>query len=171
MTTHAVRRHHSTGNQAGLTMLELIVAGIVAAIVGLAVMSLYISSLDAWDTAGSRLTLQRGADIAVERIVADVRRGSHVDIGSGGTAMTIYRTTAYGDSAIVSYQLVGDQVTNSFGTVLVDKATALSFASPNGVKVSVSLDLLDDRGTSGTTADDTSIHVASTGVCRNRFVF
>jgi Tfp pilus assembly protein PilE len=164
---------HRSGRrrEAGLTLLELLVAGVAAAIVALAVMSMYISSMQAWGTAGSRLSLQRAADHAVERVLSQIRRGSRVVITSGGAAMSIYRTTASGDSLIVSYSVVSGALTSSAGVVLADKVTAVQFTSGNGVKVGVELDLYDNRGTTGVTGDDMSIHVASTAVCRNQSLY
>lgn len=157
--------------EAGLTVLELLVAGIAATIVALAVMSMYLSSMQAWGTAGSRLSLQRGADHAVERILGEIRKGSRVVITSGGTAMAIYRATASGDSLMVSYSVVNGELMSSAGVTLVDNVTAVQFTSGNGVKVGVELDLYDNRGTTGVTGDDMSIHVASTAVCRNQSLY
>jgi hypothetical protein len=167
------RYQHPIGRrrEAGLTLLELLVAGVAAAIVAVAVMSMYLSSMQAWSTAGSRLSLQRGADYAVERILGEIRKGSRVVVGSGGTSMAIYRATASGDSLMVSYSVVNGQLRSSAGVVLVDKVTALQFTSGNGVKVGIELELYDNRNTTGVTGDDMSIHVASTAVCRNQSLY
>jgi hypothetical protein len=152
-------------------MVELLIAGVAAAIVAMAVMAMYLSSMQAWGSAGSRLSLQRGADYAVERILGDIRKGSRVVIGSGATSMSIYRATVSGDSLMVSYSLVNGELRNSAGVVLVNKVSSLQFASGNGVKVGVELELYDNRGTTGVTGDDLSIHVASTSVCRNQSLY
>ena len=121
------------GNAAGLTLMELMVAAIVAAIVLLAVVTMYITSMQAWDRSGARLALQRSAAMALDRVIFDVRHGSRVEIGSGPTSMTIFRTTSAGtDSTLAVYTLIGDQLTNQHGTVLVDKITSLEFTSTNG---------------------------------------
>ncbi|MBM3307353.1 MAG: hypothetical protein FJY74_03420 [Candidatus Eisenbacteria bacterium] len=157
--------------EAGLTLVELTIAGVASSVVALAVIAMYLSSMQAWGTAGSRLALQRGADHAVERILGDIRRGSRVVIGGGGSSMSVYRVTAAGDSLMVSYSLVNGELRNSAGVVLVDKVTALQFSSGNGVKVGIVLDLYDNRGTTGVTGDDMSIRVTSTAVCRNQSLY
>ncbi len=163
--------HGGRRREAGVTLVELLVAGIAAAIVALAVMAMYLSSMQAWGTAGSRLSLQRGADHAVERILGDIRKGSRVVISNGGATMAIYRATASGDSLMVTYTLTSGELRNSHGVALVDNVTALQFTSGNGVKVGVEVDLYDNRGTTGVTGDDMSIHLASTAVCRNQSLY
>ena len=171
MNSCRYQQHSGRRREAGFTILELLIAGVAAAIVALAVMSMYISSMQAWGSAGSRLALQRSADYAVERILGDIRKGSRVVITSGGAAMAIYRATASGDSLMVSYSVVSNELRNSFGVVLVNRVTSLQFTSGNGVKVGVELELYDNRGTTGVTGDDLSIHVASTAVCRNQSLY
>ena len=171
MNSRPCQQHSGRRREAGLTLIELMVAGIAAAIVALAVMSMYISSMQAWGSAGSRLALQRGADYAVERILGDIRKGSRVVITSGGAAMAIYRATASGDSLMVSYSVVSGELRSSAGVVFAEKVTSLQFTSGNGVKVGVELELYDDRGTTAVTDDDMSIHVASTAVCRNQSLY
>jgi hypothetical protein len=167
---HPIRSSGSR-RQAGLTVLELLVAGVAASIVALAVISLYLSSMQAWGTAGTRLTLQRGADNALERILADVKKGSRVVITNGGSTMAVYRATVSGDSLMVTYTLSNGQVRNNFGVVFADDVTSLQFTSGNGVKVSVEIELYDNRGTPTITGDDQSIHIASTAVCRNQSLY
>lgn len=171
MNSRRYQHHSGRRREAGLTILELLIAGVAAAIVALAVMSMYLSSMQAWGTAGSRLTLQRGADYAVERILGDIRKGSRVVITSGGASMAIYRATTSGDSLMVSYSVVNGELRNSAGVVFVDNVTSLLFTSGNGVKVGVELDLYDNRGTTAVTGDDMSMHVASTAVCRNQSLY
>ncbi len=171
MNLRPCQHHGGRRREAGLTLIELMVAGIAAAIVALAVMAVYLSSMQAWGAAGSRLALQRGADYAVERILGDIRKGSRVVITGGGSAMAIYRATASGDSLMVSYSLVNGELRSSAGVVFVDKVTSLVFTSGNGVKVGVEVELYDNRNTTGVTGDDLSIHVASTAVCRNQSLY
>jgi Tfp pilus assembly protein PilE len=171
MNSRRYQQHGGRRREAGLTLVELMVAGIASAIVALAVMSMYISSMQAWGSAGSRLALQRNADYAVERILGDIRKGSRVVITSGGAAMSIYRATAAGDSLMVSYSVVNGELKSSAGVVFAKKVTSLLFTSGNGVKVGVELECFDNRGTTGVTGDDLSIHVASTAVCRNQSLY
>ena len=154
--------------EAGLTMVEVIVATIVTAIVLLSLITLYLTSMDAWDRSGARLALQRRADLALERIAADVRAGSKVEIDPGQTQMSIYRTTATGDSLVASYALVDDELQNNHGTVLAERLTSLQFASVAGCKVSIPLTLEDDLGTTALDGDDVRLYTASAIVCRNR---
>jgi hypothetical protein len=155
------------GSEAGLTLMELMVAAIVAAIVLLALVTMYITSMQAWDRSGARLALQRNAALALNQVVFDVRHGSRVEIGAGSTELTVYRTTAGGDSLSAYYQLVGDELRNQHGTVLVDKITSLQFTSPNGTHVDIQMNLVDDLGTSALEGDDKAIYFRSAAVCRN----
>jgi hypothetical protein len=101
----------------------------------------------------------------------DVRHGSRVEIGGGGTSMTIYRATVAGDSTMATYQLVGDELRNMHDVALVDRVTSLQFTSGNGFKVEVQMTLEDDLGTSAQPADDATIYVESAAVCRNQSVY
>jgi len=158
-------------DEAGLTLMELMIAGVVAAIVLLAVITMYITSMQAWDRAGARLALQRNAALAMDKVLFDVRHGSHVEIGAGSTSMTIYRATVAGDSTLAVYQLVGDELRNQHGVALVDRVTSLVFTSGNGFKVEVEMSLEDDLGTSAQQADDATIYMESAAVCRNQSLY
>jgi Tfp pilus assembly protein PilW len=158
-------------DEGGMTLMELMIAGVVAAIVLLALITMYITSMQAWDRAGARLALQRNAALALDTVMFDVRHGSRVEVDAGLTQLTIYRTTAAGDSTIAVYQLVGDELRNQHGVALVDRVTSLTFTSPNGVKVAVEMSLVDDLGTSAVDADDATIFVESAAVCRNLSVY
>lgn len=156
------------GNAAGFTLMELIVATVVAAIVLLALITMYITSLQAWDRSGARLALQRNGALALDRVIFDIRHGSRVEIGSGSESLMIYRTTAGSDSLMATYTLVDDGLTNIHGTVLLDKVTSLQFTSPSGVSVEIEMSLEDDLGTPGLEGDDKAIYFRSAAVCRNR---
>jgi Tfp pilus assembly protein PilW len=158
-------------DEGGFTLMELMIAGVVAAIVLLALITMYITSMQAWDRAGARLALQRNASMALDQVMFDVRHGSRVEVGGGGTSLTIIRTTAAGDSTIASYQLVGDQLRNQYGVALVDRVTSLTFATPNGFKLEAAMSLVDDLGTSAQEADDATIFVESAAVCRNQAAY
>jgi prepilin-type N-terminal cleavage/methylation domain-containing protein len=159
------------GDERGFTIAELMVASIIAGIILLAVISIYLTSMQAWDRSGARLALQRRGDLAVERIVANIRDGSRVEITNGGTAMTIYRATAGGDSVIAFYQLVDDELKNASGTVLAENVTELTFTSGNGVKVRIEMSMYDDPGTPALITDDESIQLETVAVCRNRSLY
>ena len=158
-------------NQLGLTMMEVIVATIVTSIVLLALISLYLTSMDAWDRSGARLALQRSADLALERMAADVRGGSKIEIGAGQMEMSVFRTTATGDSLVASYERVGDELRNNHGAVLADHLTSLKFTSTGGTKVTMQLTLEDDLGTPSLNGDDVRLYVTSAIVCRNRALY
>lgn len=169
------RRTSDTGSilrdDRGLTMMEVIVATIITGIVLLALVTLYLTSMDAWDRSGAQLALQRRADLALERIAADVRTGSNVEIDAGQTQMSIYRTTATGDSLIASYALIGDELQNNHGTVLAERLTSLQFESSGGAKVTIQLTLEDDLGTAALDGDDVRLYTKSAIVCRNRALY
>lgn len=158
-------------DRAGMTLTELLIAGVVMAIVLVALITMYITSMEAWDRAGARLALQRSAALALDKVMFDIRHGSRVEIGSGSTSMTIYRATVGGDSTLAVYQLVGDELRNQHGTVLVDRVTSLQFASGNGFKVNVQMSLEDDLGTTAVQEDDATIYIESTAVCRNQSLY
>lgn len=163
----------AAGNTAGFTLMEVIVATVVAAIVLLALITMYITSLDAWDRSGARLALQRNAAMALDRVIFDVRHGSRVEIGAGATSLTVYRTTAGVDSTLAFFELVGDRLRyaragGDSAIVLLDKITSLQFTSANGVSVDIELSLEDDLGTAGLEGDDKAIYFRSAAVCRNQ---
>jgi Tfp pilus assembly protein PilE len=155
----------------GITLTEVMIASIVAGIVIAAVVTMYITSLDAWDMSGARLAIQRNGDYAMEWIVKDIRAGSHVTIGAGQTSMTIYRTTATGDSTMGHYELDGTQIRNMHDVVIADDVTTLRFTSGNGVKVRIEMTLYDDLDTPATDADDKIIELESVAVCRNQSLY
>lgn len=154
------------GRQRGITLVELMIAGLLSAIVALAVVSMFITSLDTWDQSGARLALQREADLVVGGIVSRVRMGSRVVVADS-TSLEIYRATVAGDSLIGSYDLVGDQLRTGTGSVLVDKVTDLSFATPDGVRLKIRLRMEDDMGTGGLVEDDEGISIEASAFCRN----
>ena len=149
-------------------MVEVIVATIVTGVVLLALITLYLTSMDAWDRSGARLALQRNADLALERMAEDIRMGSKVEIDVGQTAISIYRTTTTGDSLVASYGLVGDELRNNHGTVLADHLTSLQFSSTGNTKVTIRLTMIDDLGTTALDGDDVRLYATSAIVCRNR---
>lgn len=158
-------------NSKGLTLVEVMVASVVAGIVITAVISMYLTSLDAWDLSGARLAIQRDADFAMEWIVKDIRAGSRVVIGGGQHSMTIYRTTASGDSTLGYYELDGTDIKNMHDVVIADNVTALRFTSGNGVKVRIEMTLYDNLDTPGVTTDDKVIELESIAVCRNQSLY
>jgi hypothetical protein len=149
-----------------MTAVELLLAGVFASIVTLAAVSVYLTSMETWEQSGAELAIQRNSDLIVEWIASDIRRGSHVSIGSGGGSLSILRATDSGDSLVASYELVGDELKNNSGITLLDNVQAVSFDSPDNVKVTVSIELEDDLGTTSTTTDDARVHIRTTAVCR-----
>jgi len=155
-------------SSSGMTLVEVMIVGVLAAIVTLAAVAIYITSLDTWDQSGSRLALQRGADLAVEQILDDVRSGSRVEVGGDTTSVSVFRTTVSGDSLIATYGLFNDELRNQHGVVLMDGIQKLGFLATDGVQLRVRLRLEDDMGTSGTPYDDEGLRMEATAVCRNR---
>lgn len=151
-----------------MTITEVLVAGIVAALIALAAVSMYIGSMETWDQAGARLALQRDADMVVEQIQRDVRSGSRVVVGNGGTSITITLTTVLGTSTIGTYQLSGTQLQDGSGNVLLENIDSLSFSTSDNVTLKIQLRLEDDMGTSAVTEDDEWIYIETAAVCRNR---
>lgn len=158
-------------NSKGFSLIEVMVASIAAGVVIAAVITMYLTSLDAWDLSGARLAIQRDADLAMEWIVKDIRAGSRVDIGAQQESMTIYRTTASGDSVIAAYSLAGTELKNMHGVVLAENVTSLTFTSGNEVKVQIQMVLEDDLGTDSLETDDKTIEMNSIAVCRNQSLY
>ena len=160
-----------SGN-AGFTLLEVMVVGIIGAIILLAAFSMYLTSMETWDLSGARLALQRNGDLTVRRMLFDIRHGDTVTIGAGSTSMAVTRTISGTTSTLAQYALVGDQVWR-WGAGLADSAaivsdvTELQFSSSNGVKVSISMTLADDMGTTALPYDDQRVEINSVAVCRN----
>lgn len=152
---------------AGLTTLEVLIAGFIGAIILLAAFTMYLTSLETWDISGARLALQRNGDRAVRQIAFDIRHGDFVVIGADFSSIAVTRTIGGATATLATYQQTGDQVVNQFGTVLTDKVTSLRFSSGNGTKVWISMTLADDMGTSGVAADDQRVEINSVAVCRN----
>jgi len=155
----------------GFTLTEVMIASIVGGIVIAAVVMMYITSLDAWDLSGARLAIQRNGDYAMEWIVKDIRAGSRVTIGSDHHSMTVYRTTASGDSTIGYYELDGTQIKNLHDVVIANDVTSLTFTSGNGVKVRIEMALYDDLETPSIDTDDKMIELESIAVCRNQSLY
>lgn len=161
---HTMSTRWSSTN--GMTAVELLVAGVLASIVTLAAVTMYFTSMDMWEQSGAQLAIQRNSDLIIERIASDIRIGSHVSIGSGGTSLSILRATVSGDSLVTSYELIGDELRNDSGITLLDNVQAVDFSSPDNVKVAVSIELADDMGTTSATTDDARILLRTLAVCR-----
>ncbi len=150
-----------------MTLVELMVAGIITAIILVAAFTMYLTSMDTWDVSGARLALQRNGDRAVEQIAFDIRHGDFVVIGADSTSIVITRTIGGATGTLQTYALSGDEVVNQFGTVLAGNVSELKFASGNGVKVWISMTLSDDMGTSAVPFDDQRVEINSVAICRN----
>lgn len=159
-----VRR--SPGNS-GLTMLEVVIAGIIGAIILLAAFTMYLTSMETWDLSGARLALQRNGDRAVKQIAFDIRRGDQVIVGPDSTSIAVTRTIGGVTATVATYALSGSDVINEHGTVLTGNVTSLRFSSGNGRKVWISMTLEDDMGTTALPFDDQRVEINSVAVCRN----
>jgi Tfp pilus assembly protein PilW len=154
-------------SNAGITLVELMIVGIIGAIVLLAAFSMYLTSMQTWDISGARLALQRNGDRAVKRIAFDIRHGDTVAVGADSTWIIVTRTIDSATDTLATYALTGDQVVNMHGTVLTSDVTALRFFSSNGAKVWISMTLVDDMGTTALPFDDQRVEINSLAVCRN----
>ena len=169
MTAATIRK--GLGNSRGMTLTEVMISSVAAAVVIAAVVAMYITSLDAWDLSGAQLAIQRNGDLTMEWIVRDIRAGSHVEIGANQQSMTVYRTTISGDSTQAYYELDGSEIKNMHGVVLATNVTDLTFTSGNEIKVWVEMTLQDDLGTSSLETDDKVIELTSVAVCRNQSLY
>ncbi len=154
-------------SNAGVTLVELMVVGIIGAIVLLAAFTMYLTSMETWDLSGARLALQRNGDRAVKRIAFDIRHGDTVIVGADSTSIAVTRTISGATAVQATYALTGDQVVNQHGTVLTGDVTDLRFSSGNGAKVWISMTLADDMGTTALPFDDQRVEINSVAVCRN----
>ena len=152
---------------AGMTMVEVLIAGFIGAIVILAAFTMYLTSMETWNLSGARLALQRNGDRAVKRIAFDIRHGDTVVVGADSTSIAVTRTIAGATVTLSTYVLTGDQVVNMHGTVLTGDVTDLRFFTSNGAKVWISMTLADDMGTTAVPFDDQRIEISSVAVCRN----
>ena len=168
-----LRTHRSvTGGRpvtnAGMTMVEVLIAGFISAVVLLAAFTMYLTSMETWDVSGARLALQRNGDRAVKKIAFDIRRGDTVIVGADSTSIAVTRTMAGATATLATYALTGDQeVMNQHGTVLAGDVTDLRFSTSNGAKVWISMTLTDDMGTTAVPFDDQRVQINSVAVCRN----
>lgn len=151
----------------GMTMVEVLIAGFIGAIILLAAFTMYLTSMETWDVAGARLALQRNGDRAVKRIAFDIRHGDTVIVGADSTSIAVTRTISGATVVLATYALADDQVVNQHGTVLTSDVTDLRFFSGNGAKVWISITLADDMGTTALPFDDQRIEINSVAVCRN----
>jgi hypothetical protein len=168
-TRHGKRRAGSAGlpTNAGITTLEVLIAGFIGAIILLAAFTMYLTSLDTWDISGARLALQRNGDRAVKQIAFDIRHGDLVSISPDSSSILITRTISSTLDTLAAYSHVDDTVVNIYGTVLANNVTDLSFYSSNGIKVWISMTLADDMGTDALPFDDQRVEINSVAVCRN----
>jgi len=151
----------------GMTMVEVLIAGFIGAIILLAAFTMYLTSMETWDVAGARLALQRNGDRAVKRIAFDIRHGDTVIVGADSTSIAVTRTISGATVVLATYALADDQVVNQHGTVLTSDVRDLRFFSGNGAKVWISITLADDMGTTALPFDDQRIEINSVAVCRN----
>ena len=152
---------------AGMTMVETLIAGFIGTVVLLAAFTMYLTSMETWNLSGARLALQRNGDRAVKRIAFDVRHGDTVGAGADSISSIVVTRTISGATVILAtYDLVGDEVVNRHGTVLAGNVTDLEF-SRNGAKVRISMTLTDDMGTTALPYDDQRVEIISVAVCRN----
>jgi hypothetical protein len=147
--------------------MEVMIAGFIGAIILLAAFTMYLTSMETWDLSGARLALQRNGDRTVKQMAFDIRHGDGVVVGADSTSISILRTVGGSTTTLATYALTGDQVVNDHGTVLTSDVTDLTFSTSNGVKVSISMTLADDMGTSALEFDDQRVEINSVAVCRN----
>ena len=157
---------------AGMTVLEVLIAAFVGAVIILAAFTMYLTSVETWNVSGARLALQRNGDRAVKRIASDIRHGDTVVVGADSTSIAVTRTMAGATATLATYALIGDQVvhlrhTSTDTTVIASNVTDLRFSSGNGVKVWISMTLADDMGTTALPFDDQRVEFSSVAVCRN----
>ena len=167
LKTHERTQGGRLRSNAGITMLELMIAGLIGAIILLAAFSMYLTSMETWELSGARLALQRNGDRVVKQIAFDIRHGDTVVVGADSTSIAVTRSISDTTTTLATFALTGDQVINQHGTVLTSDVTDLTFSSSNGIKVWISMTLADDMGTTALPFDDQRVQINSVAVCRN----
>lgn len=125
----------------GLTIIELMVAVALAAVIFFGLATIYMLTMDWWDRGSSLLNLQRDGSYALFEISTDIRRGSMAEI-SPSTQLRIKDSSG---STIARYYLEGSDNTlryDSGGLVVPSLVDSLCFAQ-SGKTVSVLLVLAD----------------------------
>lgn len=164
-------RYDLPAGERGITLVEVMIAGILSAIVALAILSMFVTSIETWEQSGARVSTQREADRVVGGIADRVRSGSSVAVGADSTSLWVYRKTASGDSLIASYQLSGTELQTGSGTVLLRDVTWLEFESEDLVSVKIRLRVEDDMGTPSLVEDDEGARIEMAAYCRNQVAF
>ena len=171
MTTpraHRSRRGGRLASNAGITLVELVIVGIISAIVLIAAFSMYLTSMETWEISGARLALQRNGDRAVKRIAFDIRHGDTVEVAPDSTWIIVTRTIASVTDTLSTYALTDSAtVVNRYDVDIVRNVTDLRFFTSNGAKVWISMTLVDDMGTTALPFDDQRVEINSLAVCRN----
>lgn len=119
---------------AGLTMMEILVALIIIAVLFIAYWFNYSHSNEVWKRGRDKVLLQQALTTACEQMARDVRFGSSVDIA--GSSITIQRYDQADEVfvpvrhyALASNQLMIDDGTGGSATPLVpEKCAALQFS-------------------------------------------
>jgi hypothetical protein len=156
------------------------VVGLITAIVILAIITMYLTSMEAWQQSGARLALQQNGDRVFETIVSDIRAGTLVTTTPDSLSMTIVRTLGPVDSTVAVYEYVPDDGELTRGNadpadpfyeeaVLLDHITWLRFDTTyGGIKARTRVILEDDMGTTALPYDDVRVQMETAAICRNR---
>jgi len=81
--------------QKGFTLIEVISATIISAIVIVAAGSMLFYGQRSWDNTWKRVTLQRDASYAMQRMTLSVKAGMNAELEGDGNAVKIYRATGW----------------------------------------------------------------------------
>ncbi len=150
--------------QEGFTLIELIIATIISAIVIVAAGSILLHGQRSWNNTWNRLNLQREASYAMLRMSNDVRAGTSAQVEDDGKGLRIYNSDAENwrrffvqtaaNNLTLKSEIVGGNTTE---TIINYKVEALQL-NVTGNTVRIELKLKEDH---------LQTHFASTVMMRN----
>lgn len=155
-------------DERGFTLAELVVAMAVSVLIVVPCISVYLATLDSWEGTAALADVQRDAWFVVNRISRTARAASEVNIDGRVDSMDIVFHTPSGDSIGGRYYVdAQNQLVDLNGVVLVRDVDSVRFSSSDGKTVNMDITLRDAMGTPDCGADDQSVLLSSSVVCRN----
>jgi Tfp pilus assembly protein PilW len=145
---------------------------VAVAITGLIVapcVTVYLATQDSWAGTAALADVQRDAWFVIDLISRNTRGASAVNIPGRVDSMEVVFHTSSGDSVVGRYYVDGqNRLVDINGTVLVRDVDTVCFTSADGKTVNMDVTLTDGMGTPTCGADDQSVLLSSSVVCRNK---
>jgi prepilin-type N-terminal cleavage/methylation domain-containing protein len=150
--------------QKGFTLIELIIATLISAIVIVAAGMILFFGQKTWNSTWDRTNLQRDASYAMLRITRDTKAGISAQVEDGGKGLRVFNNsgwtrffTTLGATSGSGFALKSVTSEGSSETIIDDNLNAIKFAV-SGSTVMIDLDLKEDN---------LETHFASTVMMRN----